>query len=770
MPFDAIVIGSGFGGAVAACRLAQAGLSVCIIERGRRYSAGSFPRDYTRIDAGWSYGHGQGLFDVRPLASGLMAVESAGYGGGSLVYANVIMRAPADLFQHGWPAGINRASLDPYYDLVGYMLDIKPIAASQPKGLPPKTLALRHTAQQLGRSAQLFHPNLAVDFSDPGVPHHNRFGMTQRGCTHCGECDVGCNLHAKNTLDLNYLALAERHQAHVKTRCEVTCITPHGDGYRVHFRDFAGAETGYEDARQVFLCAGAVSSTELLLRCRDTHKTLPNVSARLGFGYSGNGDFLGMVFDSQHHIEPTNGPTITGAILYDHTEGQRRHWFLLEDGSAPRELARIAELLSPKLSWLKSGGELLWSELRASLAQVAAASAHTSHEPSEKNALFLVMGRDDASGRLHLDPLSGALRLDWNVPANLPLYQAEERLVSDVAKSLGGTPVYNPLWSRLHQPAATHNLGGCGMAETPELGVTSPIGEVFGHPNLYVLDGAIMPVALGTNPSATIAAVAERSIESIIRRIKNDSTWSAPERRHATHIAEPLDAVLLPAGKSTPPPETPAIGVHFTETMRGFGVRGFAEPLDYRAAEIAGQRAGSQMRFTLTITMPDLASFLADSNKTAIAVGTVHVDGFTGPQGAQVRDGIFNMFVHTESVAARRMLYALPFFGEDGKPYLLDGWKDVRDHGHFDVWESTTTLYTVIRAGHSRSGEIVGTGIIHVHRADFLEQLTTIRVTGTDHAIERSEAYAQFGKSFFGPLWEVFVLPRLPHLFTSQKK
>src|SRR5207248_2406379 len=135
-----------------------------------------------------------------------------------------------------------------------------------------------------------------------GLTHKNKFGVDQQGCNHCGECDIGCNLHAKNTLDLNYLAVAEQHGADVNTRCEVSKIEPRPGGYAIIVRDHARGADCRIEARQVFVCAGAVNSTELLLRCRDEFRTLPDLSPALGRGYSGNGDFLAFAFGTKDEM------------------------------------------------------------------------------------------------------------------------------------------------------------------------------------------------------------------------------------------------------------------------------------------------------------------------------------------------------------------------------------------------------------------------------------------------------------------------------------
>ena len=155
--YEALVVGSGFGGAVVVCRLAQAGVDVALIERGRRFPLGSFPRHRFRPDLqDWRRG---GTYDVRPL-NDMLVVQGAGYGGGSLIYANVQIRPPAEVFDEGWTVGYSRTALDPYYDLVGYMLEIAPIEEDPATGeLPPKTRLMEAAAARLGREAQTFRPN-----------------------------------------------------------------------------------------------------------------------------------------------------------------------------------------------------------------------------------------------------------------------------------------------------------------------------------------------------------------------------------------------------------------------------------------------------------------------------------------------------------------------------------------------------------------------------------------------------------------------------------
>ena len=204
---EAIVIGSGFGGAVAACRLAQDGYRVLVIERGRRYQQHDFPAlpsdsallpDVKR----WSWPLDQGLWDVVDLEE-VVSVQAAGYGGGSLVYANVHLRPPRAVFDDRWPRAYRgRALLDPYFDLAATMLEVRP-ATEHPKFATfSKSKELEQVASKLGRKEHFFYPPIAVKFA--AGPNAHR--VQQGACTACGRCSTGCPEKAKNTLDHNYLA------------------------------------------------------------------------------------------------------------------------------------------------------------------------------------------------------------------------------------------------------------------------------------------------------------------------------------------------------------------------------------------------------------------------------------------------------------------------------------------------------------------------------------------------------------------------------------
>jgi choline dehydrogenase-like flavoprotein len=386
-PFDAIVIGSGFGGAVAACRLTQAGQRVCLLERGRRFkskpvSPGKEPHsDFPKLPASdrvlpdmarLIWGDDRGLWQMRDLGK-VKAFVAAGYGGGSLIYANVHLRPPEEAFET-WPEGTRGSDLEEYYRLAAYMLDVRPITEAPFHPLP-KTDQFAKAADALGRGDEFFYPPLALRLNGDGK---NAFGKRQSPCRACGECLTGCRYRAKNSLDLNYLAVAERQTNEdgvrllsVRTGAEALRIKaleaagPGGPRYEVEYRDYVeGRGITSVCSRSVFVCAGALGSTELLLRSAK-HGGLPKLAGleALGRGFLPNADALGVVFDarlgsdsngtggSRRELYPTVGPTITASLVYDTRAPHDRHsagahpWFLLQDGGFPLAVRRHMGLM-----------------------------------------------------------------------------------------------------------------------------------------------------------------------------------------------------------------------------------------------------------------------------------------------------------------------------------------------------------------------------------------------------------------------------------------
>lgn len=528
--FDVVVIGSGFGGAVCAYRLAKAGKSVLVLERGRRWApkaaagATAFPR---RPGDPWLWDDRcpekcHGWFDFRVFPN-MSVVQGAGVGGGSLVYANISVNAKPDTFDAGWPQEIRFDTLVDHYNAVGTMLGVGPVPENQ---WPERTKLLMEAAKKAGYGNKFRSLDLAVRFDktyhyglpDPHNENHskkepNAFGIEQGTCVHLGNCDIGCEVNARNTLDLNYLAGAERlHGAKIRPLHIVRHVVPSSGGYEIRYDEIvtqgggAALKPGRVSGGLVVVAAGSLGSTELLLRSRDDG-FLPNVSARLGHGWSSNGDFLtpALHFLRKPPVQPTRGPTITAAI--DLLDGQYHgRAIFVEDGGFPDFAREQLQQLAAEDS-----GDAREQLIIETLRPVVSGGAFMQHVMP-----WFAQARDAADGQLSLK--NGRLFLKWNIDASRETMDAVAGIHRKLAILTKGIPLTPLTWTAGEDLITPHPLGGCNMGRTANDGVVGHTGEVFNYPGLYVADGAIVPKAIGLNPSKTIAALAEYIAAGIIAR------------------------------------------------------------------------------------------------------------------------------------------------------------------------------------------------------------------------------------------------------------
>jgi len=540
--FDAVVVGSGFGGSVTAYRLAEAGRSVCVLERGRPYPPGSFarsPRDMGRNL--WDPKAGlYGLFDVWSFR-GLEALISSGLGGGSLIYANVLIRKDEAWFvdekqgqpgYEAWP--ITYDDLEPHYRACEDMLGATPYPFDQaPYDRTSKTLAFQEAGRGLGLDWGL--PNLAVTFAAnadrpprPGdcieEPHPNLHDRQRMTCVLCGECDVGCNFGAKNTLDYNYLSRAKDHGAEIRTLSEVRRIEPIGGaqgGYRVTYvrHDPEGA------------LAGAPSSSLPTLTI--TADTLVLAAGALGtpYHFCGNGDLLTFLRRAQRSadgakaprwLDPSLGPVITSRIRVGDTldgTGENGRGFYVEDGGHPQFLNWLVEAAGAPQVALRLGSfatKRAWAHLKGNPRSNLSADVATllgGGKASGTALPVLTMGRDVPDGRMRLR--RGDLDIDWNTKSSDEYFDRVHATLRDIASALGAWLADTPLWL-FKRVITVHPLGGCPMGADHRRGVVDGYGEAFNYPGLYVVDGSAMPGPVGPNPSLTIAAFANRAATAML--------------------------------------------------------------------------------------------------------------------------------------------------------------------------------------------------------------------------------------------------------------
>jgi cholesterol oxidase len=760
--YTAVIIGSGYGGGIAASRLARAGQQVCVLERGKEFQPGEYPNTDTKavgeiqVDLpAKRIGSRTGLYDFH-VNQDINVFVGCGLGGTSLVNANVSLQAEPRVFtDKRWPKEL-RDDVDTLlaqgYRRAEEML--KP--NSYPEDFPPlpKLQALEKSAEYLNEN--FYRPPINVTFQD-GVNH---VGVEQKVCNLCGDCVSGCNNKAKNTVLMNYLPDAKNHGAEIYTQVSVQQIERQGDRWLVHFQLLnAGQEkfdapTMFVSADIVILAAGTLGSTEILLRSQQTGLPLSN---QLGHNFTGNGDVLAFGYNTEQKIngvgfgnrpldEPV-GPCISGII--DIREQPRLdNGMVIEEGSIPGALAHfLPETFATAGRVLgKDTDEGLGDRLKEKFRE-AESLAHGAYTGAVRNTqTYLVMTHDDAAGQMYLE--NDRLRIRWENVGKQPIFQRVNDRLTQATRPLGGTQIPNPIWTNLfgHDLVTVHPLGGCIMAEDGEHGVVNHKGQVFSsnqgtavYENLYVSDGSVIPRTLGVNPLLTISAVAERCCALIAQ----DRGWT-------------INYNLPSMPPSSPTPTAPAkIGIQFTETMRGYFSTQVKD--DYQRASQQGKKDNSPLQFTLTVIADDLEHLLNDPNHPARIVGTVTAPALAA-EPLTVTNGNFNLFIQEQDQnKTRQMRYRMHLTTEAGQTYYFEGFKQIHDDRGFDVWSDTTTLFITVYDGDSSNSPILGKGILKIQPVDFIKQMTTLKVTNAANSTERLQALDRFSRFFAGTLSEVYV-------------
>jgi len=757
--YEVVVIGSGYGGGIAASRLARAGRQVCVLERGKEFQPGEYPdtslellREF-QIDAPDHHlGPRTGLYDLR-MNDDLNVFLGCGLGGTSLVNANVSLKADPRVFRDAvWPIEVQEDAdglLERGYELAIEMLRPAPL----PDAVALKKLkALKRSAAAL--DGPIYRPPINVTFQ-AGVNH---VGVEQQPCALCGDCVSGCNYAAKNTVLMNYLPDARNHGARIFTKVCVRSLERQDGRWIVHYqlldtgRERFDAPEMFLSADLVILAAGTLGSTEILLRSRERGLA---VSGRLGERFTGNGDVLAFSYNSDvevdgigwgnrpaGHLGPV-GPTITGIIDLRETD-DLAEGMVIEEGAAPGALATfLPGTLAAVAKTVGKDTDRGLADLVRETGREWESLVRGPYRGAVRNTqTYLVMGHDAGDGKLVLE--NDRLRTRWPGVGNQPIFKEIDKAVRRATAALGGTYLRNPIWSRLfgNDLVTVHPLGGCVMAEDADHGVVNHRGQVYAtgsgadvYDNLYVCDGAIVPRPLGVNPLLTISALAERACALLAV----DRGWS-------------IDYSLPSRPAAPPPPPKPGIG--FTETMRGHISTTVTN--DYRTAAEAGERDGSSFAFTLTIISDDVERMLKDPAHDARMVGSVDAPALS-PDPIAATEGVFNLFVtDPDRVDTRLMRYRMKLTTEEGRRYLFTGFKEIHDDPGLDLWSDTTTLYVTLYDGEDEHAPVAARGILRIDPDDFRRQLNTMDVTGAGGLGERLDVLGRFGRFFAGVLWDGF--------------
>ena len=769
--YDVIVIGSGYGGGISASRMARAGQSVCLLERGREILVGDYPdtldeaiEDFQFHTPDGHIGSRIGLYDIH-VNKQQNTVVGCGLGGTSLINANVALEAKPEVFDDpNWPLEIREhrdTLLQEGYARAREMLKPNPYPENYPK--LAKYEANLQSAEYIGAAEHFYSTPINVTFEDPkdGVNH---VGVEQQACTNCGDCVSGCNYGAKNTTLMNYLPDAWNHGAEIVCQADVRYLEKVHDGWLVHYqfvdvgREKFDAPTMFVKAKIVMVSAGTMGSNEIMLRSRTKGLSM---SERLGKGFSGNGDILGFGYNCDLPIHGIGfgthkpgalnpvGPCITSVIdLREGDDWEKR--MIIEEGSIPGAFASVLpEFFAVAAKTIgQDTDEGLLDKLKEKARAADSFVRGAYHGAVDNTQTFLIMSHDNGEGEAELTDADRMI-LHWPNVGEQPNFIIGNEKLKEATTGLGGEWVENPIWTPLfsHSLVSVHPLGGCSMGADATQGVVNHKGQVFTgngtevYEGLYVSDGSVIPTSLAVNPLLTISAVTERCCALMAE----DYGWQ-------------ID-YTLPSAPSRPHREQ-KLGLRFTETMKGYfsttAVPG--EDLQtYHNAANTGKVEDMGMAFTLTIFSHDLDTLLDTPEHPAKISGTVECKALSD-EPLEVSNGVFNLFEKMPSPPnTRHMIYTFQLTSEGGKTYFFKGYKLIQDDPDvLDIWSDTSTLYVTVYEGGDDSGTLFGKGILHIKPADFAKQMTTMAVTNASGVKEKLTAMVRFGKFFAGVLWESY--------------
>jgi cholesterol oxidase len=515
--FDFAVIGSGFGGSVSALRLSEKGYSVAVLEQGKRWAKEDFAKtSWDLRKFFWEPRLGlHGIMQMTQLRD-VFALHGAGVGGGSLVYANTLLQPPKEAFDDPqWVGQDWQKALEPHYATAKKMLGAVPSEV-----VVETDRLLKKIADDMGRGHTWHRATVGVYFGEKGKTVKDPFfggkGPERTGCTLCGGCMVGCRVGAKNSLDQNYLYLAEKNGARIFAESRVVDIRPiPGGGYELTIRKATGFRHPHRTmrVRGVVVSAGSIGTNELLLRCKE-RGSLPRISSELGTFLRTNNEAILAVRSKRKDVDYSKGIAITSGVYMD----DRTHFEVVRYPEGSDTMSMLATVLTdggpgaPR--WVKWLGNVAKSPIDALYPLYPKGGAKT-------GAILLVMQPLDSHMRYRLRRSRmrpWVKRLDSDRGSNKPAptyIPLANEVARKMAHEMDGVPYSGIIEVLLDRATTAHILGGCPMGESPDRGVVDTRGRLFGYDDFYVVDGSIVPANLGVNPSLTITALAEHTMAQV---------------------------------------------------------------------------------------------------------------------------------------------------------------------------------------------------------------------------------------------------------------